>query len=140
MRFEGRRSRINLRRINVLVNGIHGRLFRGKSLIGGRANFLVDFRFQGLNLLLVENPFAHQKKRQFGNRIAPRLFFAFRGRFVELFVVGQRMGVRARDMRMNQRGTAAFTAVLHGFLADRVAFEWVRAVTFGDVQPRKITH
>ena len=67
-------------------------------------------------------------------------FFALFGDLVELFVVGKRMRIRTRDVRVNQRGAAALAAVFDGFLADGVAFQRIGAVAFRDVQAGKAAH
>ena len=43
-------------------------------------------------------------------------------------------------MRMNQRWTASFAAVTHGFLTNGVARQRIGAVAFGNVQPGKSLH
>ncbi len=113
------------------------RLFGGKSFVGGVANFLVDFGFEGFDLFLVEDAFADEEQRELRNRIAVRFVFALFGSFVKFFVVGKRMGIGARYVRVNESGSATLAAILNGGLADGVAFERVGAVAFGDVQARE---
>src|SRR5580693_3417758 len=47
------------------------------------------------------------------------------------------MRIMPNYMRVDQRGAATLAAIVNGFLADRVAFEGIRAVTLGDVQARE---
>ena len=113
------------------------RLFGGKSFVGGVANFLVDFGFEGFDLFLVEDAFADEEQRKLGNRVAMRFVFALFGSFVKFLVVGKRMGIGARYVRVNESGSATVAAILNGGLADGVAFERIGAIAFGDVQARE---
>jgi len=70
---------IQFRGVDVHSNGIEGRRLCGKRLVGGFADFVVDLRFQGFDLLLIENAFTNEKERKFRNRIAAGFFFAFLG-------------------------------------------------------------
>ena len=54
LRFECRRSGIDVRRVNIYFDGVDGGFHGNKGLIGGFANFIVDLRFQILNLFLIE--------------------------------------------------------------------------------------
>src|SRR5580700_6188448 len=47
------------------------------------------------------------------------------------------MGVMPNHVRVDQRGTEALAAIFDGFLADRIAFERIGAVAFGDMQARE---
>ncbi len=137
---EDRRSGINVRRIDVFVNG--GRFWwcRGKGLIGGFADFAVDLGFEGFDFLLVHQAFANQKEGELGKRVAASFAFALFVGLVELFVVGERVRVGASDVCVDQRWAAAFADVANGFLADGVAFEGVGAIAFGDVQVGKVSN
>ena len=139
-RLKGSGRRIDVRRKHVHSNRIYRRLFRRQRLVSRIAHFIVDFRFQGLDLFLVQNAFAHQKKCELGNGIAARLFLALFGGLVQFFVVGKRMRIRASDMSMNQRGPAALAAILHRFLAYGIAFDRISPVAFRHVQPGKSSH
>ncbi len=74
--FECSGGGIHVRRINAYANRIDGGLGGGESLIGRVADFAVDLRFQVFNLLLIQQAFANEKKREFGKRVAVR--FALR--------------------------------------------------------------
>src|SRR5882724_7722801 len=140
LRFECGRGGIHLRGIDVRLNRVHRRLFGGKSLIRGIADFVVNFGFEGFNLLLVEHAFANEDEGKLRKWITPGFLFAlFRG-FVELFVIGERVGIGARHMRVDERRAALLAAILYRFFADGVAFERIRAVNFRNVQPRKSTY
>ena len=69
-----------------------------------------------------------------------RFFFALLGGLVKLFVVGERVRIGTRDVRVNQRGAAARAAIFHGFFADGIAFKRIGAVAFRDVQAGKAAH
>ena len=76
-------------------------------------DFAIDFGFQGFDFLLVENAFADQEESKFRERIAVGFFFALGGGFVELFVVGERMRIGARDVRVDQSGAASGAAIVY---------------------------
>ena len=44
------------------------------------------------------------------------------------------MRIRAGDVRVHEGRAAPFADVTHGFLANGIAFERIRAITFGNVQ------
>src|SRR6266853_412965 len=109
------------------------RHFGGQRLVSGFAIFIVNFRFECFDLLLIQDAFALQKKRKLGNGIAARLFLALLSGLVKLFVVGKRMRIRASDVRVNQRGAAALAAILYRFLADGIAFDGIGAIALRHV-------
>src|SRR5579859_1151657 len=132
--FKCGRSGVDFRRINIDENRIDLWLFGSQRFVSGVADFLIDFGFEGFDLFLVEDAFSNKEQREFGNRITVRLGFALFGGLVKFLVVGKRMGIRARDVRMNESGPATLAAVLNGGLADRIAFERIRAIAFRNVQ------
>ena len=110
------------------MNGVDGGRFGAERLVASFADFAVHIGFEGFDLLLVEQAFAHEEERKFGQRIAMRFLFALFGGFVELFVVGKRMRIGANDVRVKQCGAAALANVVDGFFGCGVAFERVGAV------------
>ena len=127
-------------RIDVRSNGLNRRLFRHQCLVRRVAHLIVNFRFQRLDLLLIQHAFANQHQRQFRKRIAPRFFLALFRALVEFFVVGERVRIRPRYVRMNQRRPPSLAAILHRILAHRKTFEWIGAVALRHMQPREAPH
>src|SRR5271157_4009599 len=103
-------------------------MFGGERLISGFADFAIGLGFEGFNSLLIEKAFANKKERKLGEGIAAGFGFALFGSLIELFVVGERVGVRTRDAGVNQRGAAPLAGIGDGFFADGVAFQRVGAV------------
>ena len=54
LRFESGRSGIDIRGVDIYLYRVDGGFRSGQSLIRGFTNFIVDLRFQVLNLLLIE--------------------------------------------------------------------------------------
>ena len=133
------RSGIDVRRIDVHVDRIGGGRLGSQRAVGGFGDFAIDFRLERFDLALVQNAFAHQEQRKFRKRIAVRLGFALLGRLVKLFVIGKRMRIGTRHVRMNQRRAlcARGNAPRRG-CSDVVAFQRIGAVAFLDVQMREI--
>jgi hypothetical protein len=72
-----------------------------------------------------------------GSAVAVRFVLPLLGGLIEFFVVGKRVGIWPNHMGMDESGTAALAAILDCFLAYRVAFQRVGAVTLGDMQIRE---
>jgi len=94
------------------------------------------FAFERFNLFLVHQPFAKSEQGELGERVGPRFALAFFPRFVELFVVGERVRIRPVTWRVDQCGPRRSANVANGFFADGVAFQRVGAIAFGDVKAR----
>ena len=120
------------------MNRIARGQFGAERAVGGFVHFAIDFGFDSYEFLLFENSFAHEKEREFRQRIAMRFLFALGRGLVELFVVGERVGIRTRDMRVNQRRPAARAAMRDGARHYGVSLERLSAVTFFDAKARVI--
>ncbi len=59
-RIDGRGG-VHIRRVDVIVDGRSFGRFGGKSLVGSFADFAIDFRFEGLDLLLIDEAFADEE-------------------------------------------------------------------------------
>ena len=71
---------------------------------------MLHFRFYRANFALVQHAFAHQEKSEIGYRVAVSFRLSFVRRLVKLFIVGKRVRIGTRDVRVNQRGAR----VAHG--------------------------
>ncbi len=114
LRFKLLRGGIDIGRVDIHVNRIGRRRFGRERAIGGLGNFADDVGFESFEFVLVEDALAHEEHREFRHRIAVRLGFALLGSLVELFVVGKRMRIGPRNMRMHQRRSGTRAAMCHG--------------------------
>ena len=62
-------------RPSAVTDSFGGRLGRQRA-VGGLDDFLIDLRFERLQLFLVQDAFAHQEQAEARNRIALRFRFA----------------------------------------------------------------
>ena len=111
-----------------------------QGLVGGFADFAIDFGFEGFDSFLIHHGFADEEQGEFRERVTAGFAFAFFVGLVELFVIRERVRVGARDVCVDQRGAAAFSDVADSFFADGITFKRVGAVAFGDVQAGKISN
>ena len=129
---------IDVSRVNEGINRISRRRFGRQRAVGGFDDLAIDFRFERFEFALFQHAFTHEKQTEFRDRIAMGFRFPLLWSFVEFFVVRERVGIGPRDVRVNQSGPAARTAMVDGAFQDGVAFERFRAVTFLDMQIREI--
>jgi len=138
-RFEHGGRGIYVRREHVHSNRIDGRLFCGQRLVSGLADFIVDFRFQTLNLLLIEDAFRTRKSASLKSDHGAPLLRVPR-RTYKFFVIGKRMRIGARNVRMDQRGAAAGRGSTAPLPCNGVALDGIGAVAFRHVAAGKPSH
>ncbi len=113
-----------------------GRLV-AQGLLRGVVNFLVDFVGDALQHVPIEDALVDQKFGKCEDWVAGRFGFALGWRFVEALVVGERVGIGADDVGVNQRGTAAGPAICGGGAQGAVGGQKIGAVDFLPVQVGK---
>jgi len=100
---------------------------------------MVDFRFQALDLLLIEDAFPHQEKAQTLKIGSRRASSSRSSRTYRVFRHRKANANRARHLRVDQRGgRGARGQYCDRFLANGVAFDGIGAVALRHVQPGKL--
>ena len=136
-RVERRRCRIDVRRVDEVGDGVLRRFRRRHRLLGGERHLAVELGFEGGQVGGSRQAVRGDEGGQAADRVALRFRLAFSRRLVQLVVVGQRVRVRADDVRVHQRGPLAGTHVVCGRAHGAQAVEQVGAVGRFDVQARE---
>ncbi len=111
-----------------------------RAAVGGLLDFLLHFVADALECLAIENPLVQQPAGIFQQRIAGRFRLTLSLGFVELFVVGKRMGVRPDNSGVNQRRPLPRAAIGNRALDRPIGIEEVGAVGLQHQQARESTH
>src|SRR5208282_2109760 len=134
---EGRRGGIEIGRIYELGNAFRRWGQRCQGLIDCSLQLFVNFLFQFVNALLVENSLPQQKHLSARNRVAGRIALALRIWTVQALVIRERMRIGANHVRMNECRSMASTAVLSSALECGATGYGIGAVDFFEMEIRE---
>ena len=129
--------RVDVGRVDVVVDRVERRLRRGERDLGRDLDLFLDLLPDQLELRLGRDALLQQPAREGRERIARGIGLALRGGAVVHLVVGQRMRVRADHLGVHQRRPLALTAVVVRLLHRLVGGERVAAIDFLDEEARE---
>ncbi len=107
-------GRIDVGRIDPQQRRLGLRLGRGEGQVRGDLDLFLYLCLDGLDLGLGGHAVGNQALGETRDGIALGLFLPLARRLVEDLIVRQRVRVRARDVRMDERGPFALAAPLSG--------------------------
>ena len=110
LRVELLARRIDVGRVDVVVDRLGARLRLRERVVGRREHFGVDLFLDLRELGVGRVALRDQPLRELRDRIARRVRLALGGRTVHHFVVGQRVRVRTNHVRVHERRSLALRA------------------------------
>ncbi len=132
--------RIDVGRIDVLIDRVGARLRRCERDAGGDFDLLVHLRRDQLELRLGGDPLLEQVRRKAVDRVARRVGITLRRRAVVHLVIRERMRVRPDHLRVHERRTLALPGIVVRLEHHVVGRERIATVDLLHEQVRKRAH
>ena len=109
------------------------RLGRLERVVRGLSHFVGDACLERVEFLLGGDPVFDQQGTRSGQRVADLLNRAFFFGAIGPLVVGHRVGVRSRAVRVNQGRALSLTGISDCFTCGAICFDHIGAVALQDV-------